>query len=576
MEKKYAVALTTVSTLKQQIAGNSPDVQKKEIKFFGDSRNFIIVNFFQYTISRSKEDETIVKAIIEYCKSSKYPIKYLIFKCIDRFSRGGTFFYLHLKKELAKNGIECIDIYGIIQPPINTLAHLGMQFPWSMVSPSENAEILEANRAKQEVSTILTRMIGAEIGYRRKGYAIRPPKIGLQHKKITTPDGIRTVLEAQPEKSKWIIKMLELRAESVKPDEEIVDIINAMGYTSGDRIRWDRTKPTPVPMGMIKGKPLTVKQMQKMVQYTEYVGVICDRWTNDYQPIKTAYFAGLVSFDTFNRANRGKIAIVVKQDGSLEILRNVKPQIRNKNNPLYPYKEAVACPRCRGELRGSAPRSKSGKHIPYYHCNHNHPYWSMNRVKFHTQVYEFISGLHFNQDFIRLFTETVLEVWRENQKQSEQLAIDYGRQVQLLREERQSIKDRMKLVKTEAGMKLIEEDLAEIENKIAVATQARDTNEDEDQNIDLLTTYAKYFMEHLEELLIVEDKPEQQKQLFSLAFEETPTFEEIVSGTPKLACVFELNEQYKTSNSLDVSAVGVEPTTLIFFLLRKNEQNLML
>ncbi len=559
MEKKYAVALTTVSTLKQQIAGNSPEDQERQCRFFAESKNFTIVNVFQYTISRSKEDETIVKAIIEYCKNAKYPIKYLIFKCIDRFSRGGTFFYLHLKKELAKNGIECIDIYGIIQPPINTLAHLSIEFPWSKVSPSENAEILEANRAKQEVTTILTRMIGAEIGYRRKGYAIRPPKIGLHHKKITTSDGIRTVLEAHPEKSRWIVKMFEARAEGIMSDEEIVDMVNALGYVSEDRVRWDKTKPTPVPKGVIKGKRLTVKQLQKMIQYTEYTGVICDKWTNDYQPIRTAYFDGLVTIDTFNRANRGKIAIIVKQDGSLEILRNVKPQIRNKNNPSYPYKEAVACPKCRGELRGSASRSKSGKHIGYYHCNKNHDYWGINSGKFHTQVYEFISSLHFNQDFIRLFTESVLEVWRTKQKDSEQLAIDYGKQVQMLREERQSVKDRMRLVKTEVGMKLVEEDLADIENKIAVATQARDTNEDEDQNIDLLLTYAKYFMEHLEELLIVEDKPEQQKQLFRLAFEQTPTYEEIVNGTPKLACVFELNEQYRTSKSLDVSRQGFEP-----------------
>ena len=89
----------------------------------------------------------------------------------------------------------------------------------------------------------------------------------------------------------------------------------------------------------------------------------------------------------------------------------------------------------------------------------------MNSGKFHTQVYEFISGVHFNEDFIRLFTETVLEVWREKQGESEQLAIDYGKQVQLLREQRQSIKDRMRLVTTETGMKLVEEDLADIENK---------------------------------------------------------------------------------------------------------------
>ncbi len=559
MEKKYAVGLTTVSTLKQQIAGNSPDVQKDEIEHFAESKGFTVVKIFPYTISRSKEDESIVKAIIEYCNNSKYPIKYLIFKCIDRFSRSGIYFYMHLKKELAKHGIECVDVYGVIQSPINTLEHLDVEFSWSKVSPSENAEILEANRAKQEVTTILTRMIGAEIGYRRKGYAVRPPKLGLQHvKKVTASDGIRTILEPEPTSSRWIVRMFELRAEGVKSDEDIVNEINAMGFVSKDRTRWDKTKPTPVPIGVIKGKPLDVKQLQKMIQYPEYAGVICDKWTKNI-PQRTAHFDGLVSIDIYNKANRGKKFIKENPDGSVDILENVKPQIRNKNNPDFPYKEAVVCPECNSNLRGSASRSKSGRYIGYYHCNKGHKYWGENSEKFHTNVYEFIRNLEFNEDFIRLFTETVLEVWRAKQKESEQLAIDYGKQVQVLRQERQSIKERMKLVNTQSGMKLIEEALAEVENKIAIATQARDESEDEDQNIDLLTTYAKYFMEHLEELLIVEDKPVQQKQLFGLAFEQTPTYKDLVNGTPKLACVFELNEDYKRSKSLSVTPPGIEP-----------------
>ena len=227
MEKANGVILTTISTLKQQVTGNSPEDQEIQCIFFAKSRNINIVKVFPYTISRAKEDETIVKAIIEYCKNSDIKVKYLIFKCIDRFSRGGSYFYTHLKRELARYGIECLDVYGIIQQPINTLAHLGMEFKWSMVSPTENSELLEANRAKQEVSTILTRMIGAEIGYRLKGYAVRPPKLGLMHKKATTPEGIRVVYEAHPEESKWIIKMLSLRAEGVLTDEEIVQVVNA-------------------------------------------------------------------------------------------------------------------------------------------------------------------------------------------------------------------------------------------------------------------------------------------------------------------------------------------------------------
>ncbi len=56
-------------------------------------------------------------------------------------------------------------------------------------------------------------------------------------------------------------------------------------------------------------------------------------------------------------------------------------------------------------------------------------------------------------------------------------------------------------------------------------------------------------MEHLEQLLIAEGKPEQQKLLFQLLFEQRPTFDNIVSGTPKLACVFELNNQPGLSKS---------------------------
>lgn len=79
---------------------------------------------------------------------------------------------------------------------------------------------------------------------------------------------------------------------------------------------------------------------------------------------------------------------------------------------------------------------------------------------------------------------------------------------------------------------------------------------DEEQNIDLLITYSKYFMEHLEELLIAEGKPEQQKLLFQLLFEERPTFNDLVSGTPKLACVYELNTQSSLSKSDLVGTVA--------------------
>jgi len=47
--------------------------------------------------------------------------------------------------------------------------------------------------------------------------------------------------------------------------------------------------------------------------------------------------------------------------------------------------------------------------------------------------------------------------------------------------------------------------------------------------------------------------------MFGLLFDETPTYQELIDGTPKLACLFKLNEDFTTTKSLDVSHTGLEP-----------------
>lgn len=147
----------------------------------------------------------------------------------------------------------------------------------------------------------------------------------------------------------------------------------------------------------------------------------------------------------------------------------------------------------------------------------------------------------------------------EEKKETEQQAIDYGKVVQELRERKQAVKDKLLMVSSKEAVSMLEEELQDVEAKIAVNTQVRDDSEDEEQNIDLLITYSKYFMEHLEELLIAEGKPEQQKLLFQLLFEERPTFNDLVSRTPKLACIYELNTQSSLSKSDLVTLRGIEP-----------------
>ncbi|MBU1000624.1 hypothetical protein KKE78_04495, partial [Patescibacteria group bacterium] len=52
------------------------------------------------------------------------------------------------------------------------------RFDWSVYSPTKKSEILEAERAKDEIRDILSRMIGAEIRYVRMGYRVSPMSHG--------------------------------------------------------------------------------------------------------------------------------------------------------------------------------------------------------------------------------------------------------------------------------------------------------------------------------------------------------------------------------------------------------------
>ena len=225
-----AVAAIRVSTTKQGTDGDSPEAQKEQLERFAKVHNINIKKIFIFMESASKEEQPMQKAV-DFCKSPKNDIQLFIIKSIDRFTRGGSYSYDHLRLQLEKYGVKLVDIYGVISSQkVNTLEHLGISFDWSIYSPSKKTEILEAERAKDELRDIMSRMIGAEIRYARMGYWVREAPMGYVVEKIETPNGKRCVLKPHPLESKWIIKMFELRCRGTFNDHQIVDEVNKLGF----------------------------------------------------------------------------------------------------------------------------------------------------------------------------------------------------------------------------------------------------------------------------------------------------------------------------------------------------------
>ncbi len=561
VKQENAVAAIRVSSVKQGLQGDSPDAQKEQIERFALAHNIHIKKFFVFMESASKEEQPVQEAI-DYCKSPKNDIQLFVIKSIDRFTRGGSYVYDHLKMQLTRYDVKLIDIYGIIgTQEVNTLEHLGVEYNWSVYSPTKKSEILEAERAKDEMRDIMSRMIGAEIRYVRLGYRVRTPPFGYINEKIETAHGRRMILTPDPIEAKFVLKMYELRIQGSLSDEQIVEEINKLGFKSRRMLKRDPKDRMRI-LGEKGGKILTVKQFHQYLQNTIYAGVNREKWTNG-EAIKCK-FDGLVTIETFNKAHRGKI-IISEENGETKIYKDRPTEWRLRKqvkNPDYPYKKYVLCPDCKKSLLGSASRGKSGKYFPAYHCSRNHKSFRVPTREFEETITNFVKQLKITDVSIELLKKAILEEWNKriatNQKDSSSLE----NKILELKAQSKMIAEKIPVLNSPLAIKLLEEQLESIGGQIATIIQSRQEKDQDAISMELVLEVVGNFLEHLENLLLGGTDTLKRAEYFGLLFDEVPTYQELKYGTPKLAPYIELISALHDPNSFLVRPKGVEPPTL--------------
>jgi site-specific DNA recombinase len=448
-----------------------------------------------------------------------------------------------------------VDVYGIIQPSRNTLEDLNIEYEWSRYFPSEAAEVAEATRAKSEVRDILTRLVSQEVRLTRQGYRTRAPTDGYINEKIFVDGKKKTIQAPHPERAKFYQAMFELRARGLQ-DEESVERINAMGFRSPIRNKWskDRTKI----IAHSGGKPLTIKQFQRYVENPIYAGVICEKWTF-FKPVKAQY-AGLVSFDLFNRANRGRLIIKENADGSVELIKRKSKtgEIRIKNNPLYPFK-FLLCPICNKPFLGSASRGKSGKKFAGYHCSRGHKGFRVPKTDLEKAVQHYITELRFQSDVLNALELVFMNKYRQREKEIVKASGDIHQNIADLEAEQATKLDALVTTKSAVVREKLEKEIEDSERKIKEAQKVRLKIQISRHDIKAFIKDARHIMEHPSELLLNTDDPRSLRDLYGLVFEKIPTYTEIVSGTPKLSLVFELSSGFVPDKNLMVTLPGFAP-----------------
>lgn len=564
----YAAASLRVSAQRAGLQGDSHEQQKEQILRRAEQVSALtgfkieIVKWFKFTESAGGEYDTqpILEAL-DFCKDPR--IKYFFIKSIDRGTRGGGGIYSQLKAEFINSDTQLLDSYGIIGTSvINTLDYYNVKYKWSEFSPTLTNELLVAEGAKEERRNILTRLIGSEIRYVRLGYPMHAPPIGYTNVKVDTPHGERKIRKADPTESVWILRAFELRIQGTLSDDQIVKELNSLGYRSRRTKKYNPNDKTRV-IGYGGQKKLTVKHFQVLIQNPEYAGIYVHAWTNN-KPIK-GQIDPLVTIEAFNKANRGKIAIM-QQDGEIMIVHGNKPEwqtIKRKDNPLFPYKEEVLCPQCRNPLLGSASTGNHGIPRPAYHCgrliNGKRCTYRIKLKVFNDTIENFVKDVKFSDEFRKRFKEIALEELVKRESQLSTDTISYSRQIEAKEIEIQNLKEKIKLLSSIETIKMFEEDIEKLRIEKAVLINQRDNKEDQQVDSQVAINYTNYFIEHLKDLLLGGSNPHKNASLFGLLFDEKPTYEELVHRTPKLACLFKLNEEYKSTKSLNVSGQGLEP-----------------
>jgi len=559
-QARNVVLAVRVSTFGQAKDGDSPEAQIEQGQRYASYNNLNIVQTLSYLESANVAlDVQPMQHVIDYAIDPANNIDGILFKSIDRFTRGGSTIYDLLLQRLEPFNVDLIDMHGVINnTKVNTLEHLGIEYKWSVHRPSRKSELLEAERAKDEVRDILTRMIGSEIRYTQIGYWSRAPVYGYDTKKIETVNGKRAILVPHGEEAPIIRKMYEMRASGLYSDDQIAEEMNRLGFRTAVKVYRDKHDRTKI-VKRVGGKKMTGKLLRVYIARTIYAGVNTEKWTKDL-PVKCK-FDGLIDLELWNKANRGKVVIEMNQDDPDHPFVKHAPKQekfakKNVYNAEFPYRKVVTCPECRNPLLGSASRGKLGKYYPAYHCSHHGHYFRVPKDQFDQKIDQFVERLVIRPERLDEILQAVMTVWEQRQVRVQDESELRAKKRAELDAQARVIVDKMRLVSSPTAIKYMEEDLAKIEQQI-IDLDTRLDEQETKGGVDMPTmlTYIKYFVEHLKDLLIDHCNPILRARYFGVIFDQVPSFAEIDCGTPEIEKIPGVNELFKLQNPEIVSLV---------------------
>jgi len=156
----------------------------------------------------------------------------------------------------------------------------------------------------------------------------------------------------------------------------------------------------------------------------------------------------------------------------------------------------------------------------------------------------------------------LLDEYDRRKDEVRQAAAETERTIEELRAEQRMKSDAFVAATSPVLRSTLEKQVVELEERIKAGGNEGSEMGLSETDIADFRQFGKQTLEHLPELLLKPENTRQQTTLFSLVFDEFPTYQEISLGTPKLSWVFELSSESANAESIRVHLNSLDWNTI--------------
>lgn len=555
--------LLRTSTQRQQDDGDSPEIQQEKISFAVNKQSRSVGIWVNIAMPASGQFETqpLLKALPYFATIPT--LKRVWIALVNRATRAELFDFLMVQREYAKQGLELCDPQGELSTESrDTLESFGVTYKFNQYDANEANRVDAIMAARKNWRDNLTQLHAAEMKAARMGFWVSgSTPVGYKKVRRQTSHGKRLFLEPDNDRTEslWIKTIFDLAIKN-QPKMIIINEVNKLGYRSRTRQKHNKNNKNLIE-GNIGGKKLNLKQLDMYLKNPIYALIRNSKSQQTGRKAVKIFGTPFITIDQFNAINEGRLKILAI-NGEVSVVKvKLTERVVITKNANFPFKRFVLCPVCKSKLYGSSPRGKSGRHFPMYHCSKNHKYWSVNKETFDKTILDFTKGLKLTKEKLEVYKEALLGKVKDKLVKVQGVAINHQIRVTELESLSKELLTKIRNSKLTIVQQDLENELEKVESEKLIAIAERNNAEAQQIDIRMVIDRVIYFLEHLEKGLLGISDPVQRAAAWSTVFEEPPTYQQLVSRTPRLRSHVEQIATAENAEDLNVGTKRLELLT---------------